>query len=199
MHEERGSDVAVLKLKEVKREFDYCKFGSIEDIIIGMVAFSISNPLVYEFSFLKGQVSFPCVAERDQRKEVKVKRLKHITYDHDLPLVQLNNVHTKPGSSGGPLFNGKGRVIAMTCFGAAIIDYAIHKRRLREVIAKSFPNLTPLGRNASSKENEGDQKREMMMEAHSWGCSGSLSLWWLFRVSFPLRCPMTKRGESIVF
>ncbi|KAI8570983.1 hypothetical protein RHMOL_Rhmol01G0081700 [Rhododendron molle] len=119
-HDEPGSDVAVLKLKEVDQEFDYCKFGSIDDVSIGKQAFSISNPLGFEFSFLMGQVSFPCVVHGD----IKMKKTNSArSYDAELPLVQFNNLHTRPGSSGGPVFDGKGRIIAMSCFGLGDIDY----------------------------------------------------------------------------
>lgn len=145
-HDEPGSDVAVLKLTEVDREFDYCKFGSTDDISIGMEAFSISNPLGFEFSFLMGQVSFPWVVNGD----IKMKKTNSArSYDADLPQVQFNNLHTRPGSSGGPVFDGKGRVIAMSSFGLGFIDYGIHLRKLNEIRAKVFPTLPPSGRNTS--------------------------------------------------
>lgn len=39
LYDEPGSDVAILLLKEVDRAFDFCKFGSKEDIIIGNGSF----------------------------------------------------------------------------------------------------------------------------------------------------------------
>ncbi|XP_058221889.1 uncharacterized protein LOC131331936 [Rhododendron vialii] len=119
LYDEPGSDVAVLQLKKVDREFDFCMFGRKENISMGMEVFSISNPLGLEFSFLMGQVSLSSLAAGD----IQIQAAK---FDDDLHLIQLNNVNILSGASGGPLFDGKGRVIGMCSFGIGDTGYAVH-------------------------------------------------------------------------
>lgn len=136
LYDEPGSDVAVLQLKKVDREFDFCKFGRKEDISMGMEVFSILNPFGFEFTFFRGQVSFPSFVYGD----IQMKAAK---FDVDLPMIQLNDLHIRSGASGGPLFDGKGRVIGMCSFGVGGTGYAVHVQRLSEVF------LSRLGSNTS--------------------------------------------------
>ncbi|KAG5538598.1 hypothetical protein RHGRI_019240 [Rhododendron griersonianum] len=119
LYDEPGSDVAVLQLKKMDREFDFCKFGRKEDISMGMEVFSISNPLGLEFSFLMGYVSLSNLVARD----IQIQAAK---FDDDLPLIQVNNVKILSGASGGPLFDGKGRVIGMCSFGLGAFTIRRH-------------------------------------------------------------------------
>ncbi|KAI8545287.1 hypothetical protein RHMOL_Rhmol07G0029800 [Rhododendron molle] len=136
LYDEPGSDVAVLQLKKVDREFDFCKFGRKEEISMGMEVFSISNPLGLEFSFLMGRVSLSSLVAGD----IQIQAAK---FDDDLPLIQLNNVNILSGASGGPLFDGKGRVIGMCSFGVGDTGYAVHVQRLSEVHLASSEGTHP--------------------------------------------------------
>ncbi|GMP97821.1 hypothetical protein CsSME_00045928 [Camellia sinensis var. sinensis] len=56
-YDDKLSDVAILKVKDMDEQYDFCKFGRVENLHIGMDVFSIMPcPTKLEFSFTQGYV-----------------------------------------------------------------------------------------------------------------------------------------------
>ncbi|KAI7993087.1 putative serine protease HtrA [Camellia lanceoleosa] len=134
-YDDKLSDVAILKVKDMDEQYDLCKFGRVENLHIGMDVFTIMPcPTKLEFTFTQGYVGFPNRSYRDVVTGTDCKKC-----DDNLPLIQIHGLNNLSGSSGSPVFDSMGRVIGMFILSNRGIDFAIHIRKLREICQCVIP------------------------------------------------------------
>ena len=121
-------DLAVLKIASEKpRAFDFLRLGRSDDLMIGETVIAIGNPLGYQNTCSTGVIS-AVDRKLEFRNDVEVGGL----IQTDAPI--------NPGSSGGPLLNIKGELIAINTAiraDAQGIGFAIPVDKLVE----DFPRL----------------------------------------------------------
>ncbi|MBN1436241.1 MAG: trypsin-like peptidase domain-containing protein [Sedimentisphaerales bacterium] len=91
-------DLALLKIEDADREFEYVYFGDMDAVEVGNEVFAIGNPLG-----LTRTVSQGIVSSRNRNFEGRL----YIQTTTDI----------NPGNSGGPLFDNRGQVIGVTSMG----------------------------------------------------------------------------------
>jgi len=124
-------DLVVLKIADARA--GAVTFGNSESVQIGETVYAVGNPQGLEGTFSQGIVS--------SIREVGTDKLLQIT----API--------SPGSSGGPVLNGKGEVIGVsvaTFRGGQNLNFAIPSNYLKMLLGKVGP-AKPLAQAKSSK------------------------------------------------
>ncbi len=94
-------DLAVLKLKDIDREFSAIKLGNSEKIKTGEDIYALGNMSNYGLSLTSGTVSIPSV---------------DVKYGEKTRNVIQCDVTISEGNSGGALLNNKGELLGITTF-----------------------------------------------------------------------------------
>jgi S1-C subfamily serine protease len=126
-----GRDLVVLKISGARAST--LALGSSDAVQVGETVYAVGNPQGLEGTFSQGIIS--------SIREVGTDKLLQIT----API--------SPGSSGGPVLNGKGEVIGVsvaTFRGGQNLNFAIPSKYLKELLAKST-SLKPLAQAKAMK------------------------------------------------
>ncbi|CAL5356631.1 unnamed protein product [Camellia sinensis] len=160
-YDDKLSDVAILKVKDMDMQYDFCKFGRVENLHIGMDVFTIMPcPTKLEFTFTQGYVGFPNRSYRDVVTGTDCRKC-----DDNLPLIQIHGLNNLSGSSGSPIFDSMGRVIGMFILSNRGIDFAVHIRKLREICQSVIPTSGSGSGSSSSNTTHVEKKKRKRKKA----------------------------------
>lgn len=137
-------DLALLEPEVKRSNFKFADLG--DHVDVGMEVYSINHSSGMYFTLGVGEIAFPHCRMKghlindspaDDMVETK-KTFKNLA--KKLPVVQVNNLHGMEGSSGGPLFDCRGRVIGMNALVLKHFDFAVHFTELRKFVEDYYQN-----------------------------------------------------------
>ncbi|KAH7857235.1 hypothetical protein Vadar_010431 [Vaccinium darrowii] len=120
------SDVAIIQVKEVAEEYNFCKFFG---VTMGMDVKSIADSNTSPFNFAMGHVSLASLIHADLLPEFK------FIINDEIPLIQLH-IHSFKSASGGPVFYSRGCITGIISFGSRHNVYIVLFGKLNEIRSK---------------------------------------------------------------
>jgi hypothetical protein len=167
-------DLVVVKISAGRSQA--LPLGNSDTVQVGESVYAVGNPQGLEGTFSQGIVS--------SIREVGIGKLLQIT----API--------SPGSSGGPVLNGKGEVIGVsvaTFRGGQNLNFAIPSNYLKTLLAKAGP-AKPLAQAKTAKTPKsiladmGGRSTEGVVGVHfAWNVPGTWSEWYSFSLRNQLR------------
>ena len=147
-------DLALLKLKDAPAHMNGLKLGEDADPPRRREVWAVGHPDGIEFTTSHGEVSgvlttddLPQLSQRFLRDLLNSSLLSEETrwIQHSATIA--------PGSSGGPLVDGEGRVLGINTWvdQSARFHYALHVRHLRALLEKIDKNIEPLAEHATAE------------------------------------------------
>ena len=131
--ENKGQDLALVKVSGLTAGTKVVELGSNESISIGDTVYAIGHPNGLPWSFTLGTVS-------------QIRKNKKWVYEdkseHQATVIQTQTP-ISPGNSGGPLFSESGKIVGINTWGAdgQNLNFAVAVDHAKEFI-KANPNIT---------------------------------------------------------
>ena len=131
--ENPARDMLLLKVtSDEPMKWNTAEFSTEDDFPVGKNVFTIGHSNALTYCFLKGQLAYPHRHGFCRRMSTY---FTVVAMDSDLPVMEINNVHTGKGHSGKPVFDSAGRVIGMLMGGGESANFVIPKSELESFIA----------------------------------------------------------------
>lgn len=133
--ENKQEDLALIKVSGLSKNLKVVELGSTNEVEIGETVYAIGHPNGLPWSFTLGTVS-------------QIRKNKKWTYEdksnHSATVIQTQTP-ISPGNSGGPLFNGAGKIIGINTYAAEgqNLNFAVAVDHAKEFI-KANPNITKI-------------------------------------------------------
>ncbi|KAH7857265.1 hypothetical protein Vadar_010754 [Vaccinium darrowii] len=157
------SDVAIIQVKEVAEEYNFCIFFG---IITGMKVRSIADSDTLPFSFAMGCVSLPRLIHDDLLLEFR------FTITDEIPLIQLH-IHNFKGASGGLVFDSRGYIIGMISSGSRHNVYIVLFGKLKLNSFKNANRILLVCLSCAMCQNSGLEIADFTSEMHESDSSDS--------------------------
>jgi hypothetical protein len=147
-------DLALLKLKDAPPQMNGLKLGEDADLPLRTEVWAVGHPEGIEFTTSHGEVSR--VLTTDDLPQLSQRFLCDLLNSSSLSGQTRWIRHSAaiaPGSSGGPLVDGEGRVLGINSWvdQSARFYYALHVRHLRALLEQVNETIEPLAEHATAE------------------------------------------------